>query len=179
MPLTPDEAAEIITSIRRCIDPSIPRLVRGTTETRPATQAPVNKAPAVSEAAGDDASFERLYLRIKNRIIDEAHLDPVLLKILTTRPEIIIDVEPRVLELKGDSLRGRIGRLMAAGWFADKRDVGTVRRELARTGADPGGGGTLGAVLKEFQRDGFFVLEGSEFKMAPGVKVTDRALEVR
>lgn len=118
--------------------------------------------------------FERLYLRIKNRLIDDARIDPILLQLLTQRPELIIDVEPRIVSLDGSSLRGRVARLLGAGWFASARATSTVRKELARTGADPGGGGTLSDVLGAYVRDGFLVREGEGYQAAPNVKVTER-----
>jgi hypothetical protein len=96
---------------------------------------------------------------------------------MTVRPEIVVEVEPRIVTLDGSTQKGRIARLIAAGWFKEPRKVGTVRTELARTGPDPGGGGTLGDNLAALQRDGFLVLEGGGYAAAPGVKITDRTLE--
>jgi len=75
-------------------------------------------------------------------------------------------------------MKGRVVRLMAAGWFDQARETGDVRRELARTGTDPGGGGTLGIMLNRFVADGFFIREGAGFVLAPRVKVSERDLQV-
>lgn len=134
-------------------------------------------APGYKAPSGDD--FERLYLRIKNRLIDECRVDPVLLQLLTQRPEIVIDVEPRILSIDGTTMTGRVARLLAAGWFATPRATGAVRKELARTGTDPGGGGNLSTVLGALKRDGFLTDESGGYVAAPGVKITERDVVAR
>lgn len=120
--------------------------------------------------------FERLYLRIKNRFIDDARIDPILLQLLTTRPELVVEVEPRIVTLDTGNLKGRVARLLANGFFSSSRATSAVRKELARTGADPGGGGSLSDVLGGYVRDGFLVREGDGYLLAPGVKVTERTV---
>lgn len=122
--------------------------------------------------------LERLFVYIKNRIIDECRIDPILLQLLTARPELVVEVEPRIVTLDASNLKGRVARLMAAGWFSTQRATSAVRRELARTGADPGGGGSLSDVLNNYVKDGFLVREGEgQFVFAPGVKVTEREIK--
>jgi len=118
---------------------------------------------------------EALYQAIRARILED---EPILLKALTTHPELVVEVTPRVVTVEGSSMKGRVVRLMAGGWFSQARETGDVRRELARTGTDPGGGGTLGIMLNRFVVDGFFIREGNAFVLAPGVKVNERELQV-
>ena len=118
---------------------------------------------------------ETLYKAIRARILED---EPILLKALTTHPEIVVEVTPKVVTVEGDSMKGRVTRLMAKGWFDQARETGDVRKELARTGTDPGGGGTLGIMLNRFVADGFFVREGGGFVLAPGVKVSEKELRV-
>jgi len=129
-----------------------------------------------SAAAGTNGPVdEALYQAIRARILQD---EPILLKALTTHPELVVEVTPRVMTVEGDSMKGRVTRLMAKGWFDQARETGDVRKELARTGNDPGGGGTLGIMLNRFVSDGFFVREGAAFVLAPGVKVSERELRV-
>lgn len=141
------------------------------------TPPPAGNGTAAAAIAGLSPDLqEQLYQSFKNRMIDEARVDPVLLHLLTTRPELVVEVEPRVVELDGDSLRGRVARLLAAGWFKERRSTSSVRSELSRTGADPGGGGRLSEALAGLQRDGFLTREGDGWQLAPGVKITEREL---
>jgi hypothetical protein len=122
--------------------------------------------------------FEVLYQKIKRRLLDDLKVDPVFVKLLATQPEIMVEIEPRVVEMEGSSLKGRIARLMAAGFFKDSKKSGTVRGELARTGSDPGSGGRLSEALSEYVLQGFLTREGDGYTLAPGVKVSEKVLEV-
>jgi len=143
---------------------------REATRTRPST---VASAPEKSATNGH--VDEALYQAIKARLLED---DPILLKAIAFRPELLVEVTPRVLTVEGESMKGRVVRLMVKGWFDQVRETGDVRKELARTGTDPGGGGTLGIMLNRFVVDGFFVREGGGFVLAPGVKVSERELSV-
>lgn len=132
-----------------------------------------------SEPASESArklsahQIEDIYQHIKSRLIDECRIDPLLLHLLTQRPEIVVEVEPRVVSIGGASLRGRIARLMATGWFSELRKQGAVRSELARTGSDVNSG-NLSTAINEFVRDGFLTRESDGYRLAPGIKVTER-----
>lgn len=153
--------------------------VRSLVQDKPSVAGEKVATPAPEPANGKALDFDALYVRIKHRLLEEARVDPILLELIMQRPEIVIDVEPRVVQLEGSSLRGRVARLMAAGWFKDARATSACRRELARTGADPGGGGSLSDVLGGYVRDGFLVREGDGYALAPGVKITEREATVR
>ena len=138
------------------------------TEAHPPAPRPINGTPPDMEA---------VYQFIKTRFLEDARIDPILLQLLTSRPEIIVEVEPRVVTLDGSTPRGRMARLIASGWFAEARAAGTVRKEMARTGNDPGGGGSLHDNLKALVTDGFLVRDGDGYTAAPGVKVSEKRLE--
>lgn len=135
-------------------------------------------AAAVAEVNGAVGSMsadqiERLYQMFKARFIDEAKIDPVLLRLIMVQPEILVEIERNVITLDGTTLKGRVARLIAAGWFKDPRATSAVRQELKRTGADPGGGGTLSDQLAGLQRAGFLAREGEGWQAVPGIKVTE------
>lgn len=123
-----------------------------------------------------DADEEKLYQKFKNRLIDEAHIDPILLNLIMVRPEIIVDVERRIERLDGDSLRGRIARLAAAGFFSSARSSADVKRELMRTGTEPAGN-RLSEAFTALVNGGFLTREGDGYQIAPGVKVTTNTIE--
>lgn len=130
---------------------------------------------APTEAAVD---FEVFYQRFKRRLLDELKVDPVFVKLLASQPEIMVEIEPRVIEMDGASLKGRVARLMAGGFFKEARKSGAVRTELARTGTDPGSGGRLSEALAEYVAQGFLTREGEAYALAPGVKVSEKVLTV-
>lgn len=120
-------------------------------------------------------AIEQLYTTIKNRIIDEARLDPILLQLLTVRPELVVEVEPRLVSVGGMSLKGRIARLMANGWLKTARKQNEIRVELTRTGTEPNSG-QLSTTVNDYVADGFLTRDGDGYVLAPSVKVTEREL---
>lgn len=169
------EADKLIAVIRECVRAQ-PEVLQG------ATDRVIQIQPASNPNGGGKASFsaeaaEELYQHIKNRLIEECRVDPVLLHLLTTRPELVVEVEPRTVTVDGTTLKGRVARLMAQGWFANPRAVSACRKELARTGADPGGGGGLSDCLAAYTRDGFLVREGDGYQLAPAVAVSEKHIK--
>lgn len=125
----------------------------------------------------DGDQVEAIYLQIKNRLIDDLRVDPILLQLVAQRPEIILEIEPQQVSLDAKTIKGRVAMLLSRGWFKDTRATSAVRRELARTGADPGGGGTLSDKLSELQREGFLTREGDGWVEAPGIKISEKTIE--
>lgn len=147
------------------------------------TQAAGGALPATPSAPPAKASLSRadedeLFQRLKARIIEDCRIDPILLQLLVSRPEIVIDVEPRVVTLEGGSLKGRIARLVAAGFFATAKTQGACRAELRRTGSDVNSG-NLSTAFNDFVRDGYLTREGDSYVCAPGLKVTEREVIAR
>lgn len=175
------EAKILVDAINRLIDeeraatPTVPDVGNGKRQPLPKTLQPTEQVDEVAPVT--PAEFETLYQRVKNRFIDEARIDPILLQLIMARPEIAVEIEPRVVTLDGATTKGRVARLMAQGWFSEPRTGGAVRAELKRTGADPGGGGSLYDVLNAYVRDVFLVRVSEAFQLAPGVRVTDRELK--
>ena len=177
--MTHTEAQKVIDAIRGLVDKPAPFEVLAGPGGARLVKAAKAEPPAVGGSPiGLDhpQAFEALYTKIKNRIIDEARIDPILLQILTTRPELVIEVEPRIVTIDGATMRGRVARLLASGWFSDARTTGSTRKELARTGTDPGGGGQLSDILAGFVRDGFLERSGDGYQRAAGCQVSERVL---
>lgn len=125
----------------------------------------------------DDAALERQYQAFKNRIIEEAAIDPVLLHLMTVRPEIVVEVERKIISLNGgEDLKGRIARLIASGFLSEPRKAGHINNELERTGTKAAGN-RLSEALGWLKKAGFLVEEGTGWAKAPGVKVTERTIE--
>ncbi len=119
-------------------------------------------------SASETLANEALYQAIKARLIKEA---PSVIRILAQRPEILLEVERDVISMDAKTLRGRVARLIHQGWFDEPKTTSAARRELARTGADPGGGGSLSETLAELVRLGFLTREVGGFKATTGAVV--------
>lgn len=178
MSLTQHEAERLITVIRQFVATPAPEKGKLARVMEGNGKAAKGSAPAPTEEPPrfDVGDMETLYQAFKNRFIEDAKIDPVLLHLITSRPEMLIEVERRVVEIDGSKLKGRVARLMAAGYFENARTTGAIRNELARTGPDPGGGGQLSECLKGLTVEGFLTSESAGWKIAPGVKITEREL---
>jgi len=176
--MTHDEAAALIQTIRSFVQDA-PAKPLGRPGPPPA--APPNGKPK-EYTPQESFDFERIYLAFKARLVDELREDPILLQLIMQRPELVVEFEPRVVTISGNTsgtTRERVARLIALGWFDEAKTTGGTRRELTRTGADPGGGGTLSDVLASYVRDGFLTREGDGYSKAPGLKVTEKELVAR
>lgn len=90
---------------------------------------------------------------------------------LVKRPEISVKVERHTLELDGSTPRGRIARLVAAGFYDQGATNSATRSELKRTGSDVNNA-NICRVLDELVSQGFLTREGSDYKRVPSAKVT-------
>ncbi len=68
-------------------------------------------------------------------VLDRLRADPDLLAVHCRQKEIAVKVEPVRVEIDGSTLRGRICRLIVAGFMDEQRTGNTVFNELKRTGA--------------------------------------------
>lgn len=129
------------------------------------TATPRVAAPAPRPATPMPDSEEEMYQRFKDRLMKEA---PGLLRVLATVPEIEVETEVKVIKTDGSSLSGRIALLIAAGWFDSPKTAADARRELKRTGTDPGS--NTNRELDRMRNIGFLTDEPEGFQVAPGMK---------
>lgn len=175
--MTKEEADRLIDTIRgfvggpapsgdqRRVLASAPNGAKLVTSQRPA-------APAEQSAESEERQFERF----KAWLLRDLEVDPVFTRLLANTPELEVQFTRRTVTLTDDTLRGRVARLLAQGWFETPRTVGGCRAELKRTGTDPGGGGTLGQILNQFVAERFMVRVNDGFSLAPGVKIREREM---
>lgn len=119
---------------------------------------------------------EALYQRFKQRFIDEAQIDPILLRLIMDAPEIIVENQRRVEQVDGSTLRGRIAKLIVQGYLDVVRSNASIDKELGKTGTRPSSG-TLSTTLSSLRDSGFLVRAGDGWQKAAGVKITETQLE--
>jgi hypothetical protein len=119
----------------------------------------------VSASALDE---EGLYRRILDRLLREG---PPHLRVSTERPELTVEIERKVVTIDGTSVKGRVAKLLATGFFGSPQGQGETRTELRRTGPDINTG-TLSKVFAEFLADGFLQKHGmTKYVEVPDMKV--------
>jgi hypothetical protein len=120
--------------------------------------------PFPTTLSGDE---EALYQRFKARLMQDA---PVLIKVLTDRPEIEVTVEKRIIEVSTSKVLGRVAQLYAKRWFKEGKGFSETQKELQRTG--PGvNPASFTDALKELVKLGFLSREqdGKYLEVAGGV----------
>jgi len=127
--------------------------------------APPSPAPAnpVSELlVGED-----LYQAIKTRLAKEA---PALLKVLTLKPGLEVEIRRETVTVDGSTWLGRTAQLVAEGFFKTPKKSGEVFKEAARRGAR-GIPARADEACKALLAKGFLSREEEGFREVPDMKV--------
>lgn len=114
--------------------------------------------------------------QVRNKILADATVQAALIKIMTTQPEIVIEVHPRMVTIDGSSPRGRLAGMIANGLLDTGVKPGVIIREFARTGAQihPS---NLSKILDEFVTAGYLTREGTEYQKTAALKITKTELQ--
>lgn len=143
------------------------------------TAAPSRKRDRDVEPSPEDGprvDEEALFQRIVKRLSSEA---PDLIRVLAIETRMEIEVQEKVLEVDGDSLKGRIGRLIVNGFFdGDGRSGQHTFEELIRLGFKPAKPGVY-RELDALAEEGFFVKEIDAKRGNRYVAVADRKPKIR
>lgn len=126
---------------------------------------PTSTLPA--SLPGSRVLDDALYQEIKTRLATEA---PAILKLLTVKPEIKVQVDRQVIEATDSTLRGRVAILISEGFFSGVATASAAFTEIKRRGfstAKPN-------VYKECDKLselGFLTKETNGYQAVEGMKV--------
>lgn len=133
-----------------------------------AVDAARNALPApVSNGHGDT---ESLYQSFKSRLIEDSRKDPVLLKVLASRPELEVTVQRKVVQADETSAQGMIAILLSEGFMANTVSATPIWKEMKRRWNY---GGICARAYEQLDRlttMGFVTKESDGYKAVPGVK---------
>lgn len=133
------------------------------------------RGDAGSTPVGATVDADALFADFRKRILAE----PAVLRILAEKPSLRVEIDRPVLDAKPDSLRARIGRLIAEDYFRANTTGGQVQAELARRGFNTSPGSLYPELLNLTQL-GFLTIEDGqdersrprkEYRAVPGIKV--------
>lgn len=141
--------------------PDVVRRVLETGEARNPQQGDRRESPVVASlraAAPMDGALvgEELYQAIKERLAVDA---PRLLKILLVKPEIEVEVVRETVRVDGKTLKGRVARLIADGFFDTGRLQSHVIAELERHGLGVSDKKNLPRDINSLVEMGFLTIE--------------------
>lgn len=131
---------------------------------RPPT--PLAASAPLDVPVGQIVTLEQIIDELRRRVKDE----PGLVRVLVDKPQLEVKIQRRTIEVDGATLRGRITKLLAEGFFDDGATNSGTRTALKRTGPDTNNA-NIGNVLNELLRWGFLTLEGDRFVAVKGMKV--------
>jgi hypothetical protein len=120
------------------------------------------------EMFGPPVGIDEIYAEVKRRLVDEA--PSLLLKVKTELPELVVEVVRKTVTIDGTTLKGRLARLIAEGFFDAGAADGAARAELKRRGPDTNNGARW-RVLQELVVDGFLLKTGDGYQAVPTMKV--------
>lgn len=133
----------------------------------PPAPGPAAAAPAVP--AGDIDFAEAIF----RRVLEHVRRDPTLIRLAVERPAIEVHIRKKVLSLDESSVKGKIARLIADGFFREPRDFPAIKGELVRRGAVryKVGNVEITRPLQDLLSDGFFFREGNCYQSVPDAAV--------
>lgn len=108
-------------------------------------------------------------------IVQRAQSDPRVLAVLAANPEIVVHLERKTISCNGDSLQGKLARLISEKFFDQPRDLPTVRAECLRRGwfgiKTPNAIFSREDSLSGLVSMGFLTVEPAGYQAVPNMKV--------
>jgi len=142
---------------------------------REATAAPPEVARTLAEASDTQcqpgagpAGHEAVYQYVKKRLLAEK--DPGILELLTRQPELRVKVERPVIDLDASTLRGRLARMIADGFFDSPTAGNAAFNELKRIGF-PTAKPNVYRELDKLAEMEIVTKEASGYQRAPGAVI--------
>lgn len=155
-------------------------------EAAPAPIKPLHQSPKAGESVDlgrdftdddlQDAVIAQMVRGIKRRLGTDPELQAVLLQVQAARPEIVVQITPRVITIDGSTPRGRLARVIANGFLDVGRKSGEIRAEINQTGSEivPS---RMSEYLADFVTQGFLArTPGDRYIRSAGLKVSTREL---
>lgn len=142
--------------------PPVPKLDKTSRAISKAAGVPVGPEPGTYELP--ERADEAVYQRFKARLLKEA---PALVQLLVEKAEIQVAVDRKPVRIDGQTLRGRIGRLIVSGFFKEPQTSSSIVGELRRRGGGRSDSAHSPRELQWFTEAGFLTLEGDGHQAVP------------
>lgn len=115
----------------------------------------------------DTISIDALYDQFKRRLIEDA---PAIIRVMADRPSVEVTIRRPVLEFDEHSMKWRLTRLLAEGFFStEPKSCSQIRTALKRVGPDANTA-NIGRTMDDLVKAGVFTDEGSGYRAVPGLK---------
>lgn len=117
-----------------------------------------------AEQLGELEFFEKVLAWLQER-------KPHLLRVMLEQSEMVVEVEKIEIRANGDTLRGRIARLIQGGELDEPSESRAVIALLAARGGPASDRAHTGNELKWFASKGFLTIEPGGYKAVKGMKI--------
>lgn len=130
----------------------------------------IPESPA-REGAHMNGSLDHVYRYIVDRAAKEQ--DSAILKLLTLRPELQINIERKVIRADGSTLRGALGILISEKFFDGVREFADTRKQLIRRGflGSKAPNLQISQALQGLVEFGFLTKEETGYQAVAGMKI--------
>jgi hypothetical protein len=125
-------------------------------------------------AAAINGNYDGIYRYIVDRAAREK--EPALVGLLVQHPELMINVERKVISIDYETVPGAIAKLIADRFFDQPHNGYQTFLELQRRGRKCAKV-TVNQALSQMAEMGFLTREEEGYRAAPGMKVTVKTLE--
>ncbi len=101
-----------------------------------------------------------VFSAVRRMLLEDEQVLAAVARLRAVRPEIEIVESKKTLTFDEGSLKFRIAKLLAHGFYSEPKTHGATRSEMKRTGPDVNSG-NLSRAMDDFVRDGFLTDEGA------------------
>jgi len=130
-----------------------------------------SESPATPNHAGSikvEVVDDRTFSLLKDRILE----DPQILgRLSLTRPTILVDVQPQIINYDSKKLEGQVALMISEGFFKSPRGNMEIHAELKSRGIRYDNR-TFGLRMSEITEAGFLRRNDEQYQQAPGLNVT-------
>lgn len=145
------------------------------------TPGEVNPLPPVAFAPasnGNEPSVlsDALYEQILSRLLQDLPDNPRVLQLVASRPEIMVRVQKKSVDLDDTTLSGRLAILISESFFGEKTSGHSAWQELEKRGIGSSKPNVYRALDKLTEMGFLLKLEGG-YQSVPGMKVTKKTIE--
>jgi len=177
MPINQEAVTALRMAIRDGAKDTALRLLDGIAGGEPHTYSTLPPVAFAPFSDGEPSVLsDALYSQILSRLLQDLPEHPRVLQLVASRPEIMVRVQKKTVELDDTTLSGRLAILISEGFFGEKNSGHSAWQELEKRGIGSSKPNVYRALDKLTEMGFLLKLDGG-YQSAPGMKVTKKTLE--
>lgn len=170
----PEAVVDSIATLKRGHDALAERIRLSEAAGETVLHVPSRIPPAEPASSNGEGSLDAIYRYVVNRAAKEK--EPAIISLLVEHPELMVDVERKVIDIDYQTVPGAIAKLIADRFFDLPHNGYQTFLELQRRGRKCAKV-TVNQALSQVAEMGFLTREEEGYLATPGMKVTVKTLE--